>query len=91
MVRTLENISLFCTFSCLNIYTAIYTIGATYLKEFIPIDDAVAVLVNLGQKSRNLLIGIIALPEILEDLLELLGIHGPVLVGIINLESVGQL
>jgi hypothetical protein len=91
VVRTLENISLFCTFSCLNIYTSIKTIGATYLKEFIPIDDAIAVLVNLGQKSRNLLIGNITLPEILEDLLELLGIHGPVLVSIINLESVGQL
>ena len=87
----MENISLFCTFSCLNIYTAINILGASYLKEFIPIDDAVAILVNLGQKSRNLLIGNIALPEILEDLLELLGIHGPVLVSIINLESVGQL
>ena len=65
--------------------------GGTYLKEFIPIDDTVAVLVNLGQKSLDLLIGDIALPEILQNLLELLGIHGSVLVSIIELESVGQL
>jgi hypothetical protein len=65
--------------------------GETYLKEFIPIDDTVAVLVNLGQKSLDLLIGDIALPEILKDLLELLGIHGSVLVSIIELKSMCQL
>ena len=62
-----------------------------YLKEFIPIDYTVAVLVNFGQKSLDLLIGDIALPEILKDLFELLGIHSSVLVGIIELESVSQL
>ena len=39
----------------------------------------------------DLLLGYISLSEILEDLLELLHVHGPVLVSVVALESVLQL
>jgi hypothetical protein len=81
--------SLLETLSCLNIYSLI-TLRATYLKELIPVDNAVAVLVDLSQESLHLVIGHITLSEILQDSLELGCIHCTVLICVIQLESVLQ-
>ncbi len=45
----------------------------------------------LSHHLGDLFLGHISLTEILEDLLELFHVHGPVLVGIVTLESVLQL
>ena len=56
-----------------------------------PCQDAILILIMLSHHLGDLFLGHISLTEILEDLLELFHVHGPVLVGIVTLESVLQL
>lgn len=62
-----------------------------YLEEFLPLDDGVFVLVDLGEHALDLLISDLALSQVKQHLLELSCIHCPVLVLIVQLESMLQL
>ena len=85
----LANWSLSLAFRLESIYTRL--VIAPYMKKLIPVYQAVAVSIVRLQRLSHLFFCDIALAKVNKDLLELLLVHGAVLVQVVGLEHLYQL